>query len=122
MYSRFAENICAMVRRSGSIIAGESPSRPPRFNFVRHGYLPVRREYLEGVDKAEEAWASVKAIPCSGGFVNIRSMDFRFGIKGRDVSITQIIRQYKYDIGCLRFYSSSCKKCRRTFVISLFIY
>ena len=45
-----------MVRRSGSIIAGESPSRPPRFSLVRHGYLPVRREYLEGVDKAEEAW------------------------------------------------------------------
>ena len=60
-----AENICAIVQRSGSIIAGESPSRPPRFSLVRHGYLPVRREYLEGVDKAEEAWASVKAIPCS---------------------------------------------------------
>ena len=53
-----------------------------------------------------------KGNPVLGQFVNVRSMDFRFGIKGRDVSITQIIRQYKYDIGRLRFYSSSCKKGR----------
>ena len=53
-----------------------------------------------------------KGNPVLGQFVNVRSMDFRFGIKGRDVSITQIIRQYKYNIGRLRFYSSSYKKCR----------
>ena len=53
-----------------------------------------------------------KGNPVLGQFVNVRSMDFRFGIEGRDVSITQIIRQYKYNIGRLRFYSSSCKKCR----------
>ena len=33
-----------------------------------------------------------KGNPVLGQFVNVRSMDFRFGIKGRDVSITQIIR------------------------------
>jgi len=53
-----------------------------------------------------------KSNPVLGQFVNVRSMDFRFGIKGRDISITQVICQYKYKIWGLRFYSSCCKKCR----------
>ena len=44
-------------------MAGEYPSSTPSFNLVRHGYLPVRMEYREGVDKAEDEWASVKVIP-----------------------------------------------------------
>ena len=62
-----------------------------------------------------------KGNPVLGQFVNVRSMDFRFGIEGRDVSITQIIRQYKYDIGCLRFTAAAVRSTEEI-VISLFIY
>ena len=41
----------------------EKPLSTPSFSFVRHEYLPVRMEYREGVDKAEDEWASVKVIP-----------------------------------------------------------
>ena len=37
-------------------MAGEYPSSTPSFNLVRHGYLPVRMEYREGVGKWHLGW------------------------------------------------------------------
>lgn len=62
-----------------------------------------------------------KGNPVLGQFVNVRSMDFRFGIKGRDVSITQIIRQLNTILGVCAFTAAAVRSTEEI-VISLFIY
>ena len=58
-----------------------------------------------------------KGNPVLGQFVNVRSMDFRFGIKGRDVSITNI----NTILGVCAF-TAAVVRSAEEIVISLFIY